>query len=155
MQHPVRHLLRAKDLMDARYRDPLDVPTLAAVAHLSPAHFSRQFRRAFGDAPHQYLMTRRLERAAALLHTTDRAVADVCLAVGLLSIGSFTTAFKRAYGVTPTQHRAARPPASCRAPIPTCVIQAHARPLSSRFREDKLRAAPLASPPNRLTTQEA
>ena len=69
-----RHLLRAKDLVDARYRDPLDVPALARAAHLSPAHFSREFRRAFGETPHQYLLTRRLERAAALLRNTDRSV---------------------------------------------------------------------------------
>src|SRR5207302_2698990 len=68
---PARHLLRAKDLIDARYREPLEVPTLARAAHLSPAHFSREFRRAFGETPHQYLLTRRLERAAALLRNTD------------------------------------------------------------------------------------
>ena len=76
---PARHLLRAKDLIDARYREPLDVPTLARAAHLSPAHFSREFRRTFGETPHQYLLTRRLERAAALLRNTDRTVADICL----------------------------------------------------------------------------
>ena len=71
---PARHLLRAKDLIDARYREPLDVPALARAAHLSPAHFSREFRKAFGETPHQYLLTRRLERAAALLRNTDRTV---------------------------------------------------------------------------------
>src|SRR4051794_4002623 len=99
---PARHLLRAKDLIDARYREPLDVPALARAAHLSPAHFSREFRRAFGETPHQYLLTRRLERAAALLRGTDRSVADVCLTVGLTSVGSFTTSFGRAYGMSPT-----------------------------------------------------
>src|SRR5712692_10357245 len=99
---PARHLLRAKDLVDARYREPLDVAALARAAHLSPAHFSREFRRAFGETPHQYLLTRRLERAAALLRSTDRSVADICLTVGLLSIGSFTTTFTRTYGVSPT-----------------------------------------------------
>ena len=89
--HPTRHLLRAKDLVDARYREPLDVPALARAAHLSRAHFSREFRRAFGESPHQYLLTRRLERAAALLRSTDRTVAEICVAVGLRSVGSFTT----------------------------------------------------------------
>jgi AraC-like DNA-binding protein len=133
---PARHLLRAKDLIDARYRESLDVPALARAAHLSPAHFSREFRRAFGETPHQYLLTRRLERAAALLRNTDRTVADICFTVGLRSIGSFTTSFGRAYGVSPTEYRGAFPPASARVHIPTCVVQAYARPQSSSFRED-------------------
>ena len=133
---PTRHLLRAKDLADARYREPLDVRTLARAAHLSPAHFSREFRRAFGEPPHQYLLTRRLERAAALLRDTDRSVADICFAVGLRSVGSFTTSFRRAFGRSPTAYRAAHPPASTRLRIPTCVLQAYARPHSSAFGED-------------------
>src|SRR5256884_7603796 len=104
---PTRHLLRAKDLADGRYREPLDVPQLARAAHLSPAHFSREFRRAFGETPHQYLLTRRLERAAELLRNTDRSVLEVCLAVGLTSVGSFTTSFGRVFGLTPTAYRAA------------------------------------------------
>jgi AraC-like DNA-binding protein len=133
---PARHLLRAKDLVDARYRDPLDVPALARAAHLSPAHFSREFRRAFGETPHQYLLTRRLERAAALLRNTDRAIVAICLEVGLRSVGSFTTSFGRAYGLSPAAYRAAYPPASGRARIPTCMQLAWARPTSSSFRED-------------------
>ena len=133
---PARHLLRARDLIDARYREPLDVPALARAAHLSPAHFSREFRRTFGETPHQYLLTRRLERAAALLRSTDRSVADICLTVGLTSIGSFTTSFGRAYGMSPTAYRAAHPPASARARIPTCILRAWERPASSSFRED-------------------
>jgi AraC-like DNA-binding protein len=134
---PARHLLRAKDLVDARYREPLDVAALARAAHLSPAHFSREFRRAFGETPHQYLLTRRLERAAALLRNSDRSVADICLTVGLRSIGSFTTTFRRTYGVSPTAYRAAHPPASSRVRVPTCVLQAYSRPHSnSRFGED-------------------
>src|SRR5437016_1550425 len=133
---PARHLLRAKDAIDARYREPLDVESLARVAHLSPAHFSREFRREFGETPHQYLLTRRLERAAALLRTTDRSVADICLTVGLRSVGSFTTSFGRAYGASPTAYRASYPPASARVRIPTCILQAHARPPYSSFRED-------------------
>jgi AraC-like DNA-binding protein len=131
-----RHLLRAKDLIDARYRDPLDVAALAQAARLSPAHFSREFRRAFGETPHQYLLTRRLERAAALLRSTDRSVAEICFTVGLSSVGSFTTSFGKTYGLTPTAYRAANPPATHKARIPTCVLQAWARPRSSSFRED-------------------
>ncbi len=133
---PHRHLLRAKDLADSRYREPLDVEALARAAHLSRAHFSREFRRAFGETPHRYLLTRRLERAAALLRQTDRSVTEVCFAVGLRSVGSFTTSFGRAYGLSPTAYRASHPPALERARIPTCVLQAYARPHSSTFRED-------------------
>ena len=134
--HPARHLLRAKDLVDARYRDPLDVPTLARAARLSPAHFSREFRRAFGEPPHRYLLMRRMERAAALLRNTDRTVAEICLNVGLRSVGSFTTTFHRIFGVTPTAYRAAHPPALERARVPTCILLAFARPSSSTFGED-------------------
>jgi AraC-like DNA-binding protein len=135
--HPARQLLRAKDLIDARYREPLDVPALARAAHLSPAHFSREFRRAFGETPHQYLLTRRMERAAALLRNTDRTVADVCFTVGLQSVGSFTTSFGRIFGMSPTAYRAAHPPAVARVRVPTCVLQAYGRPQSSRFGEDR------------------
>src|SRR5438067_10886121 len=103
---PARHLLRARDLADGRYVDPLDVDDLAGAAGLSRAHFSREFRRMFGESPHAYLLTRRLERAAALLRTTDRSVADICFAVGLKSVGSFTTSFTRTYGRPPTAYRA-------------------------------------------------
>jgi AraC-like DNA-binding protein len=131
-----RHLLRAKDLIDRAYREPLDVGAMARAAHLSPAHFSREFRRTFGEAPHQYLLTRRLERAAVLLRTTDWTVAQVCLEVGLRSVGSFTTSFGRAFGLTPTAYRAAHPPAATWARIPTCVTRAYGRPRSSTFGED-------------------
>ncbi len=133
---PVRHLLRARDLADRRYREPLGVDDLARAAGLSRAHFSREFRRAFGESPHAYLLTRRLERAAALLRTTDRSVADICFAVGLQSVGSFTTSFRRSYGMTPTAYRATFPPASARALVPTCVLRAYGRPQHSTFRED-------------------
>ena len=135
---PARHLLRAKDLIDARYREPLDVPALARAAHLSPAHFSREFRRAFGETPHQYLLTRRMERAASLLLRTDHSIADICFAVGLQSVGSFTTSFRRTFGMTPSEYRAFYPPASAGARVPTCVMQAWARPASSSFREDSV-----------------
>jgi AraC-like DNA-binding protein len=134
---PARHLLRAKDLIDRRYRDRLEVATLAEAAHLSPAHFSREFRRAFGEPPHQYLLTRRMERAAALLRNTDHSVADICFTVGLRSVGSFTTSFGRTFGLSPTAYRASHPPASDRARVPTCVLRAWARPQSSTFGEDR------------------
>jgi AraC-like DNA-binding protein len=133
---PARHLLRAKDLADARYFEPLGVEQLARAAGLSRAHFSREFRRAFGESPHAYLLTRRLERAAALLRDTDRSVADICLSVGLHSIGSFTTSFTRTFGRSPTAYRAAYPPAATRALVPTCVLRLYGRPQHSTFRED-------------------
>jgi AraC-like DNA-binding protein len=133
---PARHLLRAKDLADARYFEPLGVDDLAAVAGLSRAHFSREFRRAFGESPHAYLLTRRLERAAALLRVTDRSVTDICLSVGLLSVGSFTTSFTRTYGVSPTAYRARFPPAAAHALVPTCVLRVYGRPQHRTFRED-------------------
>jgi len=133
---PARHLLRAKDLADARYFEPLRVQDLARAARLSPAHFSREFRRTFGESPHSYLLTRRLERAAALLRNTDRPVADICYAVGLQSVGSFTSSFTRTYGVPPTAYRAAFPPAAAQALIPTCVWRAFGRPQHSTSGED-------------------
>ena len=134
---PARHLLRARDLADARYFEPLTVRDLARVAGVSPAHFSREFRRTFGEPPHRYLMTRRLERAAALLRTTDWSVADICFAVGLNGVGSFTTSFGRMYGRSPTAYRASFPPASALALIPRCVVRAYARPQHRTFREDR------------------
>jgi AraC-like DNA-binding protein len=131
---PARHLLRARDLADRRYAEPLGVPELARAARLSPAHFSREFARAFGETPHRYLLTRRLERAAALLRTTDRSVADICMTVGLRSVGSFTTSFGRMYGLSPTAYRATYPPASDRARVPTCVLRAWGRPWTARPR---------------------
>ncbi|WP_205695577.1 helix-turn-helix domain-containing protein [Conexibacter sp. SYSU D00693] len=136
-----RHLLRAKDLVDARYADPLTVDDLAAAAGLSRAHFSREFRRAFGEPPHAYLLTRRLERAAALLRTTDHSVAEVCLAVGLRSVGSFTSSFTRTFGRPPTAYRAAHPPASHLARVPACVVRAYSRPQRSTDGEDSRAAA--------------
>jgi AraC-like DNA-binding protein len=133
---PERHLLRAKDLADARYWDALTVTDLARAARLSRAHFSHEFRRAFGQSPHAYLLTRRLERAAALLVTTDRSITDICLDVGLKSVGSFTTSFTRAFGTSPSQYRAAFPPASAYARVPSCIVRAYGRPRHRTFRED-------------------
>jgi AraC-like DNA-binding protein len=137
---PARHLLRAKDLADARYFDALTVTDLARAAGLSQAHFSREFRRAFGETPHAYLLTRRLERAAELLRNTDRSVLEVCLAVGLQSVGSFTTTFTRVYGMSPTAYRATFPPAAEHALVPACVIRAYGRPQHRTFREDSVPA---------------
>ena len=134
---PARHLLRAKDLADARYFERLGVNDLAGAAGLSRAHFSREFRRAFGESPHAYLLTRRLERAAAMLRTTDRSVTDICFSVGLRSVGSFTSSFTRTYGVSPTAYRAAFPPAAQHALVPACVLRAHGRPQHRTFREDR------------------
>jgi AraC-like DNA-binding protein len=133
---PDRHLLRAKDLADGRYFDPLDVDDLAYAAGLSRAHFSREFRRAFGESPHTYLLTRRLERAAAMLRATDRSVADICFSVGSQSVGSFTTSFTRTYGISPTAYRAQFPPAADSAQVPACVVRFSGRPQRSTFRED-------------------
>ena len=145
---PTRHLLSAKDLADARYFEPLDVAQLASAAGLSRAHFSREFRRAFGESPHAYLLTRRLERAAALLRGTDRSVADICFAVGLQSVGSFTTSFGRAFGATPAAYRAQFPPAARYALVPSCVLRFYGRPQygqagsqqDSTYGEDSVRA---------------
>jgi len=134
---PARHLLRARDLADARYFEPLGVDDLARAAGLSRAHFSRAFKTAFGESPRAYLLTRRLERAAALLRTTDRSIADVCLSVGLQSLGSFTTSFSRMFGMSPAAYRAAHPPAAAHAVVPACVVRVYGRPQRRTFREDR------------------
>jgi AraC-like DNA-binding protein len=132
-----RHLLRARDLADSRYAEPLDVEALARAAHVSPRHFSRSFRQTFGETPHQYLLTRRIERARHLLRTTDMQVAEVCLEVGFNSVGSFTTTFRRHVGVSPTQYRRANAGRSEADRIPLCFIKAWTRlPADGAFRED-------------------
>jgi len=123
-----RHLLRAKDMMDGQFAEPLDLGAIADAAGYSRAHFSREFRRVFGSSPRAYLITRRLERSAALLRDTDYSVARVCHEVGLTSVGSFTAAFTRTFGVTPTVYRAQFPPATARAVVPTCVVRFHTTP---------------------------
>jgi AraC-like DNA-binding protein len=138
---PARHLLRAKELADAQYFEPLGVEDMARAAGLSRAHFSREFSRTFGESPRAYLLTRRLERAAALLRNTDNSVAEICFSVGLRSVGSFTTSFTRTYGRSPTAYRAAFPPAAQRARVPECVVRAYARPQHRTFGEDSGSAA--------------
>jgi AraC-like DNA-binding protein len=132
-----RHLLRAKDLADARYAESLGVEDMARAAGLSRAHFSREFRRAFGETPHAYLLTRRLERAASLLRMTDHSVAEICFSVGSQSVGSFTSSFTRTYGVSPTAYRLAFPPAAHQALVPSCILRAYGRPQRSTFGEDR------------------
>ena len=127
------HLRRARDLMDRAYAEPLDVPTLARAALMSPAHFSRQFRAAYGETPYAYLMTRRIERAKALLRRGDMSVTDVCMAVGCTSLGSFSSRFTELVGETPTAYRARDHDGL--AAVPACVAKARTRP--SRNREAK------------------
>jgi AraC-like DNA-binding protein len=134
---PARHLLRARDLADSRYFERLTVSDMARAAGLSRAHFSREFRKAFGESPHSYLLTRRLERAGALLRNTDRSVAEICFSVGLSSVGSFTSSFTRVYGRSPTAYRSSFPPASAHAIVPACVLRAYTRPKNSTFGEDR------------------
>jgi AraC-like DNA-binding protein len=129
------HLLRAKDVIDRSYAEELDVETLARAAHASPAHFSRSFKRAFGETPHKYLQRRRIERAMELLRETDLMVTAISLEVGFQSLGSFSSAFKKLVGESPIDYarrwRADRPP-----PIPRCFTLMYARPVeSSSFRE--------------------
>jgi AraC-like DNA-binding protein len=154
---PERHLLRARDLADSRFADTLDVQDLARAAGLSPAHFSRMFRRTFGETPHAYLLTRRLERAAALLRNTDRSVADICISVGLSSVGSFTSSFTRLYGTSPTAYRASFPPAAAYALVPACVLHAYTRPKNRRFGEDSAAASSIPSSiqPRSTTPEES
>src|SRR5919107_6035649 len=120
-----RYLLRARDLIDARYAEPLDVAAIAHAAHASPAHFSRSFKAAFGETPHQYLLTRRIERAKHLLSYTSLSVTEVSLEVGCQSLGSFSAAFRRLVGASPRSYPRSVPPMG----IPTCYAMAWNRPL--------------------------
>jgi AraC-like DNA-binding protein len=138
----VRHLLAAKDLADFRYFEPVSVDDMAHEAGLSRAHFTRAFTQAFGESPHQYLLTRRLERAAGLLRTTDWSVSRICFSVGLGSLGSFTTSFRRMFGQTPTTYRSGWPPAARLVRIPVCVAKTYGRPKNRTFREDDRGIAP-------------
>jgi AraC-like DNA-binding protein len=119
-----RRLLRARDAMDRAYAEPLDVPAVAAVAHISPAHFSRTFRHVFGETPHRYLQRRRVERSMFLLRETDRSVTDVCLDVGFTSLGTFSRTFREIVGETPSDYRSGHGPVVA----PHCVQLAAMRP---------------------------
>ncbi|WP_055751358.1 helix-turn-helix transcriptional regulator [Frankia sp. AvcI1] len=123
------HLRRARDLVDREYARPLDVPTMARHALMSPGHFSRAFRAAYGETPYSYLMTRRVERAMALLRA-GMSVTDACMAVGCTSLGSFSSRFTALVGMTPSAYRA-REHRAVQA-MPACVAQARTRPTRDR-----------------------
>ncbi len=122
------HLRRARDLMDREFAEPLDVPSMARTALMSPAHFSRKFRAAYGETPYTYLMTRRIERAKALLRQ-GMSVTDACVAVGCTSLGSFSSRFTEIVGETPSQYRARDHRGS--EVIPSCVSKVATRPRRS------------------------
>lgn len=121
-----RRLLRARDAMDRRFAEPLDVPTLARIALVSEAHFIRTFRTTFGETPHRYLQRRRVERAMFLLRSTDRSVTDICMAVGFSSLGTFSRVFREVVGEPPSVHRRRGP----MPPAPSCFAMAWLRPSS-------------------------
>ena len=123
----LRRLRRARDRMDREYAQPLDVPALARTALMSPAHFSRRFREAYSETPYSYLMTRRIERAKALLRRGDLSVTDVCFAVGCTSLGSFSARFTELVGETPTAYRAGDH--SALASVPGCIARDLTRPI--------------------------
>jgi len=121
-----RRLLRARDAMDRAYAEPLDVPTLARIAHVSEAHFIRQFRAAFGQTPNRYLQRRRVERAMWLLRSTDKSVTDICMDVGFASLGTFSRVFRDIVGEPPSAYRQRGP----LGPVPSCFAMAWTRPSS-------------------------
>lgn len=134
------HLRRARDLIDREFARPLDVPTMAQAAHMSPSHFARRYRETFGETPYQHLLTRRIERARALLRAGELTVTEVCLAVGFSSLGTFSSRFHELTGCTPSTYR--RTVAEVRA-IPACVARGLGR--SSRNREARARPSHLGS----------
>ncbi|MCI3270594.1 helix-turn-helix domain-containing protein [Streptomyces cylindrosporus] len=119
-----RRMLRARDAMDRAYAQPLDVPDLARIAHVSPAHFSRTFRATFGETPHRYLQRRRVERAMFLLRETDRSVTDICFDVGFGSPGTFSRTFRDIVGRSPREYRKQ----AVAVDVPTCFTMAWLRP---------------------------
>lgn len=121
-----RRMLRARDAMDRAYAEPLDVPALARIAHVSEAHFTRTFRATFGETPHRYLQRRRIERAMFLLRETARSATDICYEVGFASLGTFSRTFRTIVGVSPREYRRSAPAAN----VPTCFAMAWTRPSS-------------------------
>ena len=122
-----RRMLRARDEMDRRYAEPLDVPTLAAIAHLSASQFGRVFKEVYGETPHRYLQRRRVERAMTLLRQTDRPVTDVAWDVGFASLGTFSRTFSTIVGCSPSEFRVRHEPVH----VPSCFIAAWTRPRDS------------------------
>lgn len=123
--------------MDRRYAEPLDVPGLARLAHVSEAHFIRTFRATFGETPGRYLQRRRIERAMFLLRTSDRSVTDVCMTVGFSSLGTFSRVFSEIVGEAPSRYRQRGP----LAPVPSCFAMAWLRPASNNAESEKPRSA--------------
>jgi AraC-like DNA-binding protein len=123
-----RRMLRSRDAMDRAFAQPLDVPALARLAHVSPAHFSRQFRATFGETPHRYLQRRRVERAMELLRETDRPVTEICFDVGFNSLGTFSRTFRVIVGEPPSAYRARFGAAGARLRVPACWAMAWMRP---------------------------
>jgi AraC-like DNA-binding protein len=122
-----RRLLRARDAMDRAYAQPLDVPSLARIAHVSEAHFIRTFKGTFGETPHRYLQRRRIERAMFKLRETDKTVTDISLEVGFASFGTFSRTFRQIVGESPTSYRERKNGADA---VPTCFGMAWRRPSS-------------------------
>ena len=129
-------MLRARDAMDRDFAEPLDIPALARIALVSEAHFIRTFKATFGETPHRYLQRRRVERAMAMLVSTDRSVTDVCMSVGFASLGTFSRTFRDIVGQSPTDYRASHPRV---ARVPTHFSMAWTRP--SSFGEGRSAAA--------------
>ncbi|MBM0229513.1 helix-turn-helix domain-containing protein [Micromonospora sp. ATA51] len=125
-----RAMLRARDAMDRSYAEPLDVPALARIAHVSEAHFIRTFRATFGETPHRYLQRRRVERAMYLLVQTDRPVTEICYAIGFGSLGTFSRTFRDIVGESPSAYR--RRKATGVAAVPSCFVKAWMRPSAAR-----------------------
>ncbi len=138
----LRRLRHARDRMDREYAQPLDVPALARTALMSTAHFSRRFREAYGETPYSYLMTRRIERAQALLRRGDLSVTEVCFEVGCTSLGSFSSRFAQIVGATPSEYRAADH--SQLQVVPGCQVMVLTRP--RRPAKSRNEEAPAASP---------
>jgi transcriptional regulator GlxA family with amidase domain len=123
-------LRRVRDRMDREYAQPLDVEALARGAHMSAGHLSRQFKLAYGESPYSYLMTRRIERAMALLRASDLSVTEICFAVGCSSLGTFTTRFTELVGVSPSVYR--REAAGTTSGVPSCVTKHATKPVRNR-----------------------